>query len=72
MSVMSKAITKQLKVSIRKIEKQKNEIGKHRDVLRDIVDDVEMLLESTEYGIEDMNEAISLLRSAIDHISEQT
>ncbi len=47
----------------KKLEFHSKEIGKHRDALRAMLDDIEFVLEPTE-------EAMESIQSAIDRISE--
>ena len=59
-----------LAILIKKIEYRKALIAKHRDVLRNIQDDLNSFLESVDYGLEDLTEAKRNLDNALDSLSE--
>jgi hypothetical protein len=53
-----------LKISasfIKRIERNKREIARHRDALREILDDVEAVIGSADRGIEVLDEAVASL-----------
>lgn len=62
---MTRPISKKRKESLRgivgKIERHKNAIAKHRDLLRAIQQDLESILESTNEGVEQMEGAITTM-----------
>jgi archaellum component FlaC len=59
-----------LKKIITEIENHKKQIAKHRNALRDIMDDLETDLESFDYGIDCLEDGIEEIKQAIDSISE--
>lgn len=64
--------TNELKSVLSKIEKSKNIIGAERDKLRDLIGDLEDLLETYDRGIEGLESGQLEIQNAIDAISELT
>jgi hypothetical protein len=52
------------------IEAQKEIIAEERDKLRDMVSDVESILESLDRGVDGIDEGVRALQSAVDSMSE--
>ena len=65
-----KTTEKKLRAVLTKIEKSKNVIAKERDKLREIYDELEMLLESFDEGIESLNIGKHEMQRALDAISQ--
>lgn len=55
----------------KKIEACKNNIAKERDKLRGLVEDAQMVLETTERATEDLEDARRAIERAADTLSEQ-
>jgi hypothetical protein len=63
--------TKKLKACIALIEKSKVIVAKERDKLRDLMDELESLLEPFDEASSSLDFGISEINSAIDKLSEQ-
>jgi ABC-type transporter Mla subunit MlaD len=50
-----------LKITLARIERHKAAIGKHRDALRDILDDLQGVVDAADDGFESLNYAIEKL-----------
>jgi hypothetical protein len=63
--------TKQLTSIIKQMEKSRSIIASERDKLRDIIDEIDELLEPVTTGHEELEHSMQILRQAIDSLSEQ-
>lgn len=63
--------TREIKGTLAKIEKVKIRIGKERDKLRELQDELETVLESLDGADEDITCAMQMFESGIDRLSEQ-
>lgn len=52
---------KQIAVIVRKIERHKIAIGKHRDALREIIEDVEAVSEECDGATDNLEQAVEAL-----------
>ena len=61
---------KKIKQLIEKVEKVKKRIAKDRDVLRDLISEIECFEESVTAGIENLDEGVRFFNDALDDMSQ--
>jgi len=61
---------KKIKQLIEKVEKVKKRIAKDRDVLRDLISEIECFEGSVTAGIENLDEGVRFFNDALDDMSQ--
>ena len=62
--------TDKIKKLIKSIRNRRNIIAEHRDKLRDDIDELEMICESVEGSVEELDSGLRQLEAAADTLSQ--